>query len=222
MAHEITKPLTGLLTDEHDPALRAVAAAVTAFWHAVDANQDWWYGQSFEPVINSCILGALAVRDILHGMGRTDAIVLKSGLHIQAFKEARPYRSITIGSPLAPRNPGHWNAHMIVKLGNLIIDPTLGQARRSWNGLPKSAVFENHTDARGQLHLTEDCSVRVTAQCIHRSNEHDILLTYFKPSFGVDWKTRNWRNAPDADYERRARFVKTALAIVSTSMPAAA
>src|SRR5690606_22118166 len=123
-------------------------------WQAVEANQNWWDGQGFRPVVNCCVLGALAVRDILHGMGRTDAVVLKSGLHIQRFEGGKPDNSVTIGDPSAPRLPGLVNAHMVVRLGNLIIDPTLGQVRRWWNDLPRSAVIKIETGSGRRLQLT--------------------------------------------------------------------
>ncbi|MFS2324077.1 hypothetical protein U2P60_01335 [Brucella sp. H1_1004] len=112
-----------------------------------------------QTVDNCCILGALAVRDILHCMGRTDATVIKSRLHIEVIKGDLPF-AVTIGSPYAPSLPGQWNAHMAVKVGDLIIDPTIGQAKCFWNNLPQSVVFRDNMGAGERVRLTENCSVR--------------------------------------------------------------
>jgi len=222
MANEIATLTTEDLTQHEIVDLNIATAALTAFWQAVEANQNWWHDQGFRPVINCCVLSALAVQDILHGMGHIDAIVVKSGLHLQRFEGGKPYHSVTIGSPSTPSLPGLVNAHMVVKLGNLIIDPTIGQVRRSWNDIPKSAVIKTYIGSGRRLQLTDKCSVHVTAQHTRRSYDHDLVLSYFKPSFTVDRKTRKWRTAPDTNYERRARFVETALAITNTSTRLAA
>lgn len=201
--------------------IKLTQAALAAFWQAVDLNQDWWKSKGRIPVINCCILSALTLRDILHGMGRRDATLLKSGLHIEITAGSLPY-AVTIGSPLAAELPGQWNSHMVVKLGDLIIDPTIGQARRGWNNLPLSAVFRDDISAGRRVRLTENHSAPLTTQHIYKDDNRKIQVSYFKLPRRVEQMTCNWQSAPDASHDRRAPFVNTALDILNSPVPIAA
>jgi hypothetical protein len=79
-----------------------------------------------------CILAALSVRDILRRSDRPDATVAKFGLLLRRFS-SDPMREVATGDNTAPLLPNASNAHMIVRLGNVILDPTFGQFKRDWN-----------------------------------------------------------------------------------------
>jgi len=89
----------------------------------------------------SCILCALTVRDFLHEIGITDAIVQPVAICIEATINGETSGILTIGHPqFEPKpDPNRWHGHMvnIVPSHNLLIDTTLYQARRpKWPKLP--------------------------------------------------------------------------------------
>lgn len=222
MANEIGTLITGELTRQQTSDLNIAVTALTAFRQAVDANQEWWASRETLPVVNCCILATHAVRDILHGMGRKDATVFTSGLRVESLVGETAPASHTIGCPEAERIPGCWNAHMTVRIGDLIIDPTIGQARYSWNDLPQSAILRNHVCAGTKVQLTERHAAHVTTRHLLEDGKQPIQLSYFKLPFRSEQMARNWRAFPHAHYARRARFVEDALAILRQPQPIAA
>ncbi|PRA85920.1 hypothetical protein CQ054_10655 [Ochrobactrum sp. MYb29] len=213
MAPETATFIKGKLNQKQASNCRVALSAMAAFWHAVEINRDGWNSRTHMPVIQCCILSALTVRDILHGMGRRDAAVFKSGLQVEVTAGGLPY-AVTIGSPIAAEIPGQWNAHMVVKLGDLIIDPTIGQASRDWNNLPQSAVFRDGMCAGRRVQLTENHSAALTTRHIYKDDNRKIQVSYFKLPHGVEQMICDWQDVPDADYERRARLVEDALALL--------
>lgn len=214
MADKIATLITGDITPHQTSEITTAVSALTAFWQAVDANQEWWASREILPVVNCCILAAHAVRDILHGMGRRDATVFTSGLRVESIAEDTAPVSHTVGCPEAEKLPGCWNAHMTVRFGDLLIDPTIGQARYSWNDLPQSAILRNHICSGKKVPLTERHAAHVTTQHLLEDGKRSVQLSYFKLPFRSEQMARNWRAFPHTHYARRARFVEDALAIL--------
>jgi len=221
MAHETETFIKGKLNQKQASDCQIALSALAAFWQVVEINKGGWSSRTQLPVIQCCILSALTVRDILHGMGRRDAAVCKSGLQVEVVEGSLPY-AVTIGSPLAAEIADQWNAHMVVKLGDLVIDPTIGQARRAWNNLPQSAVFRDGMCAGRRVQLAENHSAPVTTRHIYNDGNRKIRVSYFKLPKRVEQMICGWQDVPDADYERRARFVEDALALLRQPQPIAA
>src|SRR5690606_33269486 len=89
----------GEITNAEHQLVRTALAAIDAFWDAVEQDPQW--GSTMNHPINCCILSALAVRDILHGLGRRDAVVLRMGLDIRVLEGSELPHSISIGNPAA-------------------------------------------------------------------------------------------------------------------------
>lgn len=195
-----------------DPDLHLAYRAVEAFWQAYEKNRFLWEIPGIRPMINSCILSALTVRDILHGFGRRDAQAFRSGLHLICPREDGG--SLTIGRPDTPVVDKMWPAHMTVKLGEYLIDPVIGQTKRPWNDMARSAILKADNDPGLRLPLPggETTSVYTCSGWEMRGREYG--LAYFKLTHGIHKRTRSWENAPDANPVRRERLVRDGVAIL--------
>jgi hypothetical protein len=190
--------------------LRAGTAAVDALWAAI-CDTPFWHNEAQWP-LRRCILMALCLQDILHKCGRPDARLFRSGLDIRQGSGDFP-RMLMIGDPTAPRLEGMWNAHMAVRLGDFLLDPSFGQTKRFWNRSPHCAAFLAAAPAGHMLEI--EPGKRTPSLVLHRysADGHAFQVSYFKLSRKVDLRTRNWRNAPDARPERRSMLVHKAVTI---------
>lgn len=184
-------------------------AGVDDFWAAVDANPYWQ--QPGQSPLNRCILAALSVRDILHDAGRADAQVLISGVDLRQLDGDN--FSLTVGHPSAPRLNGFLNAHMTVRLGDFIIDPTSGQTSRFWNCVPRASAFLICNGGIETIEIAPTSSVRVLALHHYEERGRRYQVGYFRLPRSVRLRARNWRNSPDARPERRRPIVAAARTI---------
>lgn len=182
---------------------------IDAFWYAVDLEAR--SGSTRHP-IECCLMSALVVRDVLHHIGRRDATVMRSGLDIRMIGGTG--NIITVGSIDAKRTPGLWNAHMVVRLGNLLVDPTIGQARRPWNVLPHSAIWKNCANSGKSIELACYTKARVTTSHRFFRRDHEFQVSYFKLPLRSDLMTKSWRSIADACDDRRRRLVQDAVAVL--------
>lgn len=185
-------------------------AAMDAFGKAVQAEPRF-HSREQQPLYR-CILSALTVRDILHRSGRGEAYAMKSGLDVRQTDDR--CRILTIGDPRSPKIKGMIPAHFVVRLGDILLDPSFGQLRRPWNGLPHCAAFlagssEGHTFNIG------DGSYEARATTLHRyiDEVREIQIAYFDLPPTMDIRTRHWRSAPDARPARRESLIVSAAAI---------
>lgn len=190
--------------------LRAGTAAVDALWAAI-CDTPFWHSEAQWP-LRRCILMALCLQDILHKCGRPDARLFRSGLDIRQGSGDFP-RMLMIGDPTAPRLERMWNAHMTVRLGDFLFDPSFGQTKRFWNHSPHCAAFLAAAPTGHMLEI--EPGKHTPSLVLHRysADGQAFQISYFKLSRKVDQRTRNWRNAPDARPERRSLLVHKAAAI---------
>jgi len=210
----------GEITNAEHQLVRTALAAIDAFWDAVEQDPQW--GSTMNHPINCCILSALAVRDILHGLGRRDAVVLRMGLDIRVLEGSELPHSISIGNPAAEKVAGCLNAHMIVRLGDFIIDPTIGQTKRFWNEMPRSAISRAGSRNRSVIDVTPEINAKVLASHETRHENRIYQVTYFKLPYRSERMSRNWKRAADASPERRTHLVKRALSVLAGPLPMAA
>lgn len=165
-----------------------------------------------QPPIERCIFMALAALDILHGIGRTDAVARRSGLAVHGLLGDELAR-LVIGDPKAPALPKKINMHATVSLGEIRLDPSLGQTRRWWNHLPDFAAFLMRPSDVHTLDLGNGLVASTTTVCQwSEADDRHYRVAYFKLPRPVDLATRNWRSAPDALPELRASLVAGAIA----------
>lgn len=191
--------------------LRTGIAAVEALWAAIH-DTPFWHSEAQWP-LRRCILMALCLQDILHKCGRPDARLLRSGLDVR--QPSGDFQHVlTVGDPAAPRLEGMLNAHMSVRLGDLLFDPSFGQTKRFWNRSPHCAAFLAAAPTGHLLDLEPGKLTPSLVQHRYSADGHAFQISYFKLSRKVDLRTRDWRtNSPDARPERRSMLVHKAVAI---------
>lgn len=192
--------------------------AVNAFWSAVETDPFW--NDAVQSPLYCCIAAALSVHDILHNCGRTDARVVRSGLDVRLLSGELPY-SLTIGDPSAPVLDGMWNAHMTVRLGDVVLDPSYGQTKRSWNHSPHAAVFVVDKVRNATFEFEERWDAKVILEQRHWHSLSHYQTTYFELPRSSDLRTRKWRDAPDARPERREALVRSATSFYNAQAKAA-
>lgn len=201
------------LTETQARDMKLGVAVIDAFWAAVEA--DARFSTEHESPLLRCILAALCVRDILRQIGRPDATIAKFGLLVRRTT-GNPIRELVIGTPKAPVIPNGWNAHMVARLGDVVLDPSFGQTRRDWNSSPLATACiadssQDHRDASKRLGYKVQAHYRYT----HGVARYEVA--YVKLHRRVDARTRDWREAPDANATRRQPLVTAAVDILRRS-----
>ena len=200
------------LTDSQLTDLNAGMNACSAFWQAAIGHQS--YGSEHLRPHTRCIYSALAVLDVLKCMGRTDAFVQKVGLDVRRFASD----CNTLRQGLAVGTPGYvpsgkekrWNAHLIVRLGDVFIDPSISQARRPWNDLPDFAAMINSAPENLEIEIGGEFAKAKAAWVSQTAGEY-IQITYFDLLRAQDMATRGYLKAPDAKLEARSEIVDLAV-----------
>jgi hypothetical protein len=192
-------------------------AAAAAFWAASQQHP------SYRPH-NRCIYAALSVMDILHATGRHEAQVARLGLDLTMHSDD-PFtepRGLTIGHPASPKVDGLLNAHLVVRLGDILIDPSFAQVKRDWNSMPHFIGLLENAPAGHAVAI--DHETEASAIAVYRKSDVDraYQLAYFRLTRDVDLRTRNWRAAPDARPDRRAEVVHQAIEISLAEMSSSA
>ena len=198
------------LSDTQRNDLAVGLAAMNDVWAAIDAGPP--PQRPSEYPLYRCIFSALVLRDHLHDTGRTDAQVEVSGIDLRQIAGGEEY-SITVGSPSAPCLQGLWNAHMTVRLGDFLLDPTSGQTKRPWNCAPWASAFLIGNAGVKTIEIEPNLPVKVTT--LHRYQEKDRLfqVAYFRLTRSVRLRTCNWQKSADARSEKRRALVAAARAI---------
>jgi hypothetical protein len=166
-----------------------------------------------QPIERFCILAGLTLVDILHGMGATDARPLMCGNEV-----SRPEGlSVTCGRPGASEIEDHVNAHLVVMLGDVIVDPLLVQAQRWWNDCPRSAILPVLTEADGRSARWEsETKLFKTRRIAHATTAAGCSISYFELPKKVARKAADWQSTPDTRCERREPMVREALRLLKT------
>lgn len=196
-------------------------AAAAAFWQAAQTDKSWQ--QKHLRPHGRCIYSALSVLDILHALGRTDARPFKTGLELHMVSNAPfvPARVLTIGYPGTPFVKGAWNAHLVVRLGDILIDPAIAQMKRDWNDMPHYAAFLAGAPEGHSIELNGFGTAPTTT--VHRrfGSGNSFQISYFELPRQVEVATRGWRSAGDARLEARVDVVRRAVAIRHAQIGAA-
>lgn len=185
---------------------------VEAYWKAVQADAllctpDQW------PMFR-CIRTALTVRDIFHALGRKNAVVDAVGLKLVRMKAGVELNCLLLGDPGAPVLQNKWNAHMVVRLGNFIFDPSHGQIQRFWNAAPDTLAIPVNDKCTKKVSLYEMGKANIVTSHTYAYSGFDFDLTYFKLTRSVADRTRNWQNSPDASLRRRQPVGQAAVEIL--------
>jgi len=205
------------LTSAQRADLEAGTAAVESYWKAVQADAFWCADDQW-PMFR-CILSALAVRDTLHTIGRSDAMVAPVGVKMVRMRDGRELNVQTIGDPGAPALPTHWNAHMVVQLGDMIFDPSHGQMQRFWNAAPDTAALCRAGKSAEKVSLYEMGKANIVADHCYAHAGFEYRLTYFKLTRSVVRRTSDWGDCPDARPRRRQSLVRSAADLFCTLHP---
>lgn len=162
-----------------------------------------------------CLLAASALVEVLHSLGHTEAAFHRSGLNLSMYRHGELSMTATAGHPSAPPSRQLWNAHMTVRWGDIILDPTFGQLQDDWNSLPLFTTFLLDGTKRDTFELYGFGEVEALASLFWKENDRTFAARLFRLAHKVDVATRKWRDRPDAMPERRAKLVKRALELVA-------
>jgi hypothetical protein len=162
-----------------------------------------------------CLLAASALVDVLHSLGHTEAAFHRSGLNLSMYRHGELSMTATAGHPSAPQNRQLWNAHMTVRWGDIILDPTFGQLQADWNSVPLFTTFLLDRTKRATFELYGFGEVEAFASLFWKENDRTFAARLFRLPHKVDAATRKWRDRPDAMPERRGRLVQRTLELVA-------
>lgn len=207
--------IDGAVNQAQSADLNLSKAVIDAFWGAVARDAQW--GTTMLHPLECCVLSALAIRDIILKIGRRDAVVMRTGLSVRLLSGRDIPYALTIGSPQSWMIAKAMNAHMVVRVGDLLIDPTIGQAKRDWNELPRSAIFKMGAFAGESLDVV-GTDARVTTRHRYWRGDCQYQVAYFKLPYRADRMSRNWRSSPDAADDRRRRLVYESVVALQASM----
>lgn len=160
-----------------------------------------------------CLLAASALVDVFHALGRTDAVLHRSGLDLSMYRRGSLVSSTTVGHPLAPSNSPLWNAHATAGVGDILFDPTFGQLQADWNSVPLIMAFVRDPN-RPTFDLYGFGEVEAIASSCWQIGDRSYAARLFRLPRNVDLATRKWRGRPDAMPQRRAELVRRTLELV--------
>lgn len=207
------------LTEQQTTDMKVGLDVCRAFW-AASMRLPSYKIEHLKPH-GRCIYASMALVDILHHLGRKDAIVQKVGLEVRQYNPAMTYilNAIRVGhanyvDELLERR---WNAHLIVRLGDVFIDPSIAQVRRSWNNLPYYSAMIDLDDEYKTIYIGEE-KVSTKAGWMYQQADSTLLqVAYFDLAREQDIKSRGYRKAPDAKPEARKDVVREAIKILSNA-----
>lgn len=195
-------------------------AATEAVWKAVQADPFWV--RNGEWPMRRCIFTALTVRDTLHAVGRTDAIVTPVGMKLVQTLGTKKVNVITIGCPGSPIRHNCWPAHMVVRLGDIVLDPTCGQTQRFWNAAPDAAALMFEPKSGRKVELEDWGKANVRAQHCYGHAEFDYCVTYFELTRSIARRIGYWVNTGDANPWRRKSLVQSSARLLQPADPSPA
>ncbi|TBE45423.1 hypothetical protein ELH02_14105 [Rhizobium ruizarguesonis] len=190
---------------------------VEAYWKAVQAYSLWCTLEQW-PMFR-CVRTALAVRDIFHAVGRKDALVAPVGVKLVRMKAGIELDGLLLGDPKAPVLLNKWNAHMVVRLGSIIFDPSHGQMQRSWNAAPDTLAIASKDKCTQKVSLYEMGKANIVTSYRYTHGGFDFDLAYFKLTRSVVERTRDWHDSPDASLKRRQPVVQAAVRLLQETYP---
>ena len=189
--------------------------AALALWQAAD-DGSLWSKLNCHPMYG-CIFATQALVDVLAALGRKDAKVRLLGFEFVRHSDVEP-RGLAIGAKVAPELAGQMNAHAVVTLGEVLIDPSHAQVKRKWNEQPYFASFSMETPFPAKLFC--DGTLVHGVACASWGLPTSLMpceyeALYYELPWEVRKRTKGWKNAPDLCPSRRQGVVARALDILS-------
>lgn len=182
--------------------------AAKVFWEEAQADPIW-LTRNLMPH-GRCLFSALAVRDILRFSGFPAAKIMQVGSYVSGREGPAPYYVVS-GDPTAPQVKGKMNAHVIVALGDIIIDPTLIQARRFWNRLPYYGCFVWPTLPNDIVTLTDGTTAASRTVWRSSSGVNSWSVSYFDLPKRVEQTARRHMDGRDSRFKLRKAIVANAV-----------
>lgn len=165
-----------------------------------------------------CIYATLALIDVLANVG-IEGHPLVCGLEVyrQEAPKIHAERRLMIGYPRRLEDPMGLNAHVVARVGDLLVDATLAQARRPWNDLKPYVIAPLLSDI-------ERACTRVRVKRINQAAIAQVVtnggtrVSYFELPKTVARRASNWREAGDARAGRRQDLVGLATRLMRKSI----
>jgi hypothetical protein len=190
--------------------------AAMALWEAA-ADKSLWLELNRHPLYG-CILATQALVEVLAELGRKDAKIRLLGFELVRYSDVQP-RSLTIGASAAPVLPGYTNAHAVVTLGDVLIDPSHAQIKRDWNDQPSFVSFPLETPFPAES-VHDGSKVHGVARAYWGAPtalmQYEFEALYFELLPDVRKRARGWKSAPDLRSCRREGIVKRAVEILKS------
>ncbi|WP_117196496.1 hypothetical protein [Rhizobium terrae] len=200
-------------SNEDEKILGEALNACRAFWLAAQALPNYQIEQARPH--NRCIYAALAVRDILNKRGIVAAEVYTCGLQIRLFdpNTGQTLKGIAVGNPEGLAGPKHWNAHLVVRAGDFLFDPTLVQASRPWNDLPHVGAFR--FGAPEWHHVTMSAgTAKTSAVTVTPVANEQLEIAYFELPSEPGFEKRSYRTSSNSGVKQRRDVVSAALRLL--------
>ncbi len=202
------------LTEEDGKTLEEGLNACRAFWLAAQLLPNYEIEQARPH--NRCIYAALAVRDILNKRGVVAAEVYTCGLQIQLLDQhtGKTKKGIVIGNPEGLSGPKHWNAHLVVRAGNFLFDPTMAQASRPWNDLPHIGGFKFGAPDWHQVRMDAG-TAKTTAIALTPIANDQLEIAYFEIPQKTGFETRSYKTSSNSGAKQRRDVVSAAVELLT-------
>lgn len=193
--------------------------ACRAFWLAAQNLPNYEIEQARPH--SRCIYAALAVRDILNRRGVVRAEVYTCGLYVQLVdpRSGSPKSTITIGNPAGYSSQQWWNAHLVVRAGRFLFDPTLKQVSRPWNRLPHIGCFDSEAPDWHSVYMNAGVA-KSTAVASCLLNDHRLEIAYFDIPNVAGFEARSYKTSSNSGARQRRDVVAEALIRMEGIAPA--
>ncbi|PTM92868.1 hypothetical protein [Mycoplana dimorpha] len=199
----------GDLAEQQRDKLAEGLNACYAFWIAAQKLPNYTIEEARPH--NRCIYAALAVRDILNRSGRSKAEVYTCGLEVRLVdgQTGDTKKGIAVGRPFGPSGRKDWNAHLVVKFGGFLFDPTLIQTRRPWNKLPYIGAILHAAPEWHELPM-EGGPAKTRAVAITPLHDDYVQLAYFEIPQAEGFETRSYKTSSNSAARQRRDVVAKA------------
>lgn len=203
------------LTEQEMRDVRFGMTVSAVQWRAAEETRT--FGLEEVRLRGCCLLAAPALVDSFRKLGRDDVSIHRCGINLTTWRGTQLLSSTTVGHPAALGTSHLWNAHATVRLGaRLLWDPTIGQMLQPGDDPLHFAVFM--CEQATTLHLHDYGDVDVIASSSWQSGDHRHEVRYFRLPREVDIATREWRQRPDAQPQRREALVRRTLELFAQQL----
>jgi uncharacterized protein (UPF0335 family) len=163
----------------------------------------------------ACVLSSLIAQDYFEALG-FDTKLVEVVLCVQKLNEAKHLeRMIQVGNPLDSRQPGRWNGHLVLQVGEHIIDSTMGQASRPQHDIELPDLFDfaiRHDCQQELIDLIDNkpTIVDFDNKCLASfvADNERVMISYFEVN-----TTGGYVGAKDTLPSRRSKIVDKLLLI---------